>query len=266
MASLACRDDALVQVLNQAGYNPILLPRTGLEPPEIYIYDDDTLRRWGRLATAVPAGSLPDKLDEGQQSDITHSETSRKSLQAAGKFLQDALRCIGVGSAPKLDLSFAHGREVMFSFSGVTWRGLDPAEIGAALNKGFDPVGLSEDQVRLGMVHIAYDYAYAEAINMTLTTDGSATLDLQAVKIDAFIDLGGKADCAVKSRTTIAFKGKGQPAAFACKLGQVKRTKHGWTFNAKEVVGQGFAPEEGPSAPYLLRRGQVLIVANDAER
>ncbi|GAP38944.1 hypothetical protein ISF6_0257 [Piscinibacter sakaiensis] len=255
-----CRDDALVQVLNKAGYNPILLPRTGLEPPEIYLYEQGVLRRWGRLATAVPAGSLPDTLQEGEQADISHSETSRKSLQAAGNFLNDALRCIGVNSAPKLDLSFARGAVVTFSFSGVTWRGLDPADIGAALNQGFDPAGLSEEKLRLGMVHVAYDYAYADAIDMTLATDGSAKVDVQALNINGFIDLGGKAECEVKSSTTISFKGKGKPAAFACKLGQVKRAKNRWTFNAREVVGQGFAPEEGAAEPYLLRRGQVLIV------
>lgn len=259
MSVLPCRDDALVSVLNQHGYNPLLLPRSGIEPPEIYIYDNDTLRRWGRLATSVPKGSLPAELNGGDQADISHSESSRKSLSAAGSFLADALRCIGVTGAPKLDLSFAQGYEVTFSFSGVTWRGLDPADIGAALRAGFEPGAIPAEQVQLGLVHIAYDYAYARSLRMTVAATGKSSLDLNAVKIEGFVDLGGKAEVEVASRSSLLFKGKGKPAAFACKIGQVRRVKGAWTFDAFEVLGHGFAPDEGHKKPYLLRRGMVLV-------
>jgi len=264
MPNLPCRNDALVKVMNGVGYNPILLPRTGIEPPFIYTYENKELKPWGRLTTAVPAGSLPSQLNGGVQNDISFTQSSRMTLEAAGNFLEDALRCIGVNSAPKLDLNFARGSQITFSFSSVTWRGLDPADVAIALNKGFDPVGLDESKVRLGMVHVAYDYAYADEIEMTLTQDVSDNIDLKAIKIDTFIDLGGKAEYKVKTSKTLTFKSKGDPAAFACKVGQVKPARQGWTFNATEIVGRNFAPEEGPPAPYLLSRGQVLVVADDS--
>ncbi|MBR0645337.1 hypothetical protein [Plastoroseomonas hellenica] len=261
MATLPCADDALVRLLNQQGYQPLLSPRTGTEPPEIYLYDNDALRRWGRLSSAVPAGSLPAELNGGELQSIRHQETSRKGASAAGSFLKDALKCIGVDSAPKLDLSFTEGHALSFSFSGVTWRGLDPAEIGAALQKGFDPGAMPPEQVRLGMVHIAYEYAYAEKLMMTVEDRTGGKFQLQALKLDGFIDLGGKAQFEAVSRTTLSFSGKRKAAAaFACKIGQVKRQQGAWRFFAKEVLGQGATGHEAEAEPYLLRKGAVLIV------
>lgn len=153
MGILDCRNDALVKVLNANGYNPIVLPRSGLEPPEIYIYDNERLRRWGRLATAVPAGALPTTLNAGEAADIAHKQTSRKGMRAAASFLEEALKVLGVGGAPKLDLSFTMGSDVAFSFTGVSYRGLDPADIGAALHQGFDPAGLDEDSRQRARLH-----------------------------------------------------------------------------------------------------------------
>src|SRR5262245_38473736 len=180
MGALDCHNDALVKVLNGCGYNPIVLPRSGLKPPEIYIYDNDRLRRWGRLASAVPAGTLPDALNEGEATDIAYKETSRKGLKAAASFLEEALKLLGVGGAPKLDLSFARGSDVTFSFTGVSYQGLDPADIGAALRKGFDPAGLSEDYIDNGLTYIAYEYAYANSVDMTMVDGIKAGVDLKA--------------------------------------------------------------------------------------
>lgn len=264
MATLPCKDDALVRLLNEQGYQPLLSPRTGQEPPEIYLYDNEALRRWGKLSSAVPAGSLPAKLNGGELQSIRHRETSRKGISAAGSFLKDALKCIGVDGAPKLDLSFAEGYSIAFSFSGVTWRGLDPADIGAALQKGFDPGAIPPEQVRLGMIHIAYDYAYAEKLLMTVEDRSGGKFQLQALKLDGFIDLGGKAQFEAVSSTTLSFSGsRKSAAAFACKIGQVKKQQGAWRFFVKEVLGQGLTGHEAEAPPYLLRKGAVLVVEED---
>ncbi|MBR0667629.1 hypothetical protein GXW71_24960 [Roseomonas hellenica] len=111
------------------------------------------------------------------------------------------------------------------------------------------------------MVHIAYDYAYAEKLLMTVEDRTGGKFALQALKLDGFIDLGGKAQFEVVSKTTLSFNGSRQSAAaFACKIGQVQRQKGAWRFDAKEVLGHGFTDHEAEAPPYLLRKGAVLIV------
>jgi len=261
MGVLDCRNDALVKVLNGYGYNPIHLPRSGFEPPEIYTYDTEKLRRWGRLATAVPAGALPDTLHENEAADIAHKQTNRMGAKAAVSFLEEALKLLGVGGAPKLDLSFTRGSDVTFSFTGVSYKGLDPADIGAALRKGFDPAGLNPKYIDNELVYIAYEYLYADSVDMTMVDGINAGVDLKAIKLDGFVDLGGNADIDVKSSTSLTFKGRGAKAVFASKVGKVQREGKRFSFDAVEVLGAGFAPKEDEKAtPVLLCRGEILAV------
>ena len=51
--------DALVRTLNAMGYQPVFLPRSGVQPPELYHYlrDQRRLVRIGSLAGALPAAA-----------------------------------------------------------------------------------------------------------------------------------------------------------------------------------------------------------------
>jgi hypothetical protein len=259
MAILECENDALTRVLNARRFEPVLMPRTGMTAPEVWVYDNENLVRWGSLADFVPAGSLPNELEEGSMPDMNHVETSKKGAKAAAGFLESALRCIGVDSAPKLDLSFGSGRDIAFSFMDVTSRGLLPGRLTRALQE-FAPGVIPRQQVEAGMVHIAYEYAYAGTLNMRFASDAQASLDLRAVKIENFVDLGGKADIVTHNETTLSFKSKGPPAAFAFKVGQLVREQGKWAFHVTEIMGQGFTADEVPDQePYFLRPGAVLI-------
>jgi hypothetical protein len=259
MPILECENDTLTRILNARRFEPLLMPRTNLTAPDIWVYDNNSLVWWGSLADFVPPGLLPTVLDSGEMPDLNHVETSRKGASAAGSFLRQALACIGVSSAPKLDLSFGRGRDIAFSFADITTRGVAPASLGRALAQ-FAPGIIPHAQVAAGMVHVAYEYAYAETLNMRFAADASASLNLKALQLDGFIDLGGKADIKVSSETTLSFKGKGAPAAFAFKVGQLVRERGKWAFHVTEILGQGATADEGAIAePYLLRPGAVLV-------
>lgn len=259
MAILDCQNDSLTRILNARRFEPLLMPRTNLLAPDVWVYDNDSLVWWGPLEDFVPAGSLPTEMDSGELPDLNHVETSHKGASAAGSFLRQALACIGVSSAPKLDLSFGRGRDIAFSFTEITTRGIAPGRLGRALTQ-FAPGIIPREQVAAGMVHVAYEYAYARTLNMRFADSASASLDLKALQIDGFIDLGGKADIKVSSETTMSFKGKGAPAAFAFKVGQLVRERGKWAFHATEILGQGATADESATAePYLLRPGAVLV-------
>src|SRR5687767_4771808 len=112
--------DALVELLNSLGYQPVFLPRTGLEPPELYNFIEDGRRllRRGPLQAYLPPGLvLP--VTHGDLADIEHTQTSGKRMKAAAGFLERALRCIGITDIPRLDLSFTDARSFTFSLTGV---------------------------------------------------------------------------------------------------------------------------------------------------
>jgi hypothetical protein len=168
------------------------------------------------------------------------------------------LRCIGVTSAPRLDLSFAKGCNIVFRFGGITTRGLAPASLAQALSN-FTPGIIPSQQVAAGMVQIAYAYAYAESLDMRIVTSESASLDLKAVQIDTFIDVGGKAEVSAVDKTILRFRANAQPVAFACKVGGLAKKRGKWELKVTETLGFGATANEAEATPYLLRRGAVLL-------
>ncbi len=92
MSITGCRNDAFVKMLNGIGYQPVLMPRTGVVPPELYVYNNEKLVRRGPLADYLPAGVVIPTPQQGHLSSIEHHETSKKSLSMAANFLGDALK------------------------------------------------------------------------------------------------------------------------------------------------------------------------------
>lgn len=261
MRTRPCRDDPLMHLLNARGYHPIVLPRADVVPPDIYVFDNQRLKRWGRLAKALPPGSLTASATKAAMPDIVHVQTSEKGAKGAASFLESALKAIGVSGAPRVDLSMATGRAVTFSFKGVSSQSLDVGIVAAALQKGFEPAGLPPDQLQLGMVHVAYDYAYASELLMRIGGETAGQGRLTAAQVEGIVELSAEASAKVVDGTTISFSGRNDAVAFACKVGQVKRRKGGgWDFYNDEVPGIGAGPNEAAPTPYLMRRGEILIV------
>jgi hypothetical protein len=183
--------------------------------------------------------------------------TANMAVGAAGSFLERALRVIGVDGSPKLDLSFAAKHKLHFAFSDVTWSGVDPVDILAALDHA-DFGSLPQYQVEGDMLLVAYEYAYARRLVMSVAGDRSSGIDLQAVKLESFIELGVKARVEATSCTTLSFSAhpKKAPIAFAFKSGQVRQDRGRYTF---DVTPFHFAPG-APPAPQPYIRGAVLTV------
>jgi hypothetical protein len=261
MTSTGCLNDGLVQLLNRAGYQPIVLPRTNVKPPEMYTFADGRLIRRGPLAKYLPTTTKIPTLQKGKLPDeLQHKESSRKKLSAAASFLKDALKCIGVTSTPKIDLSFAKGCDLTFSFTDMTYEALDPSSIDHLL-EGLETGAIPEEYVSAGHLHIAYDYAYAKGLTMHSGQNAKFKADLKAVKVESFIDVGSQAKVEFASETTISFKSTdGHPAAFAFKVGRLEHRKNRRAFFPEEVMGKGFVADEGEAIPYLLHRGVVLHV------
>lgn len=251
--------DALVKVLNSIGYQPVFMPRTGITPPEVYNFANGRLIRRGHLSQYLMKEITLPQNRQGKLGDIEHKETSGKKLSAATSFLENALRCIGVTSPPKIDLSFAGGSEFTFSFSDVTYVGIDPSELDLVLNS-LSIGAIPQEYVEGGRLHIAYEYAYANTLLMRRADNKKFETTVSGVQIEMFINVGTSGVVEAQSETTLSFKNStanGGGAAFAYKAGQLKLDNGKWAFFPEEVMTDSFLGDEGA---YLPARGVVLKV------
>lgn len=245
--------DKLVRKLNELGYQPVFLPRSGVMPAELWYYKrgngsgDSKLVRLGSLAKMLPvAASL--EIKEGQLGDIEAQYTSDKKLGAAVSFLKDALKCIGIPDAPKIDLGFAGATDFSFSFTGVRYRAVDPIDLFPIVH-ALKTDGIPGEYIEEGLLHIVYEYAYANELVLSRGDKRSFQADISA-KIGNYFDLGGKGSVSMSSEAGILFKGDaGTQAAFAYKAGRLVREQGRWTFQPEVVLQHGLVEERRPFLP-----------------
>ena len=79
--------DKLVKLLNEYGYQPVFLPVTGLEPPELYNYASHPSRlvRRGPLTTYLTGATF--QASDGNVAAIEGKQTTGKHMSAAVDFL-----------------------------------------------------------------------------------------------------------------------------------------------------------------------------------
>jgi hypothetical protein len=249
--------DALVKLLNGFGYHPVWLPETGVKPPQLYNASNHKFIRRGTLKKYIPELKNV-KPSSGKLADIEHKETTGKSAKAAVSFLEQALRCLGVTQVPKLDLSFAGGKELVFAFTGVTYQSVDPAVLDPLLEK-IQLGAIPDKDVQGGQLHIAYRYAYAENLVMGRKDQKEFSVDLNG-KLDQFVNVGAGLKVRVEKNTVVSFANPGkEPAAFAFMAGQLTKGKTHWEFHP-QVTQLSAAGEVVDTKPYLVARGIVFDV------
>ncbi|MCI0637628.1 MAG: hypothetical protein L0Y72_08235 [Gemmataceae bacterium] len=253
--------DALVRELNNIGYLPVFLPRTGIQPPELYNFDDRRLIRRGPLGDKVPeVAKLKPK--KGKLPDILIKQKTKKNLTGALSFLKNALRCIGIADAPKLDLSFAGSGTLLFAFSNVHSLYVNPTKLENLLN-ALSTVGIPQEYVDSDALHIAYDYAYAASLLLSRGDQKEFVAGIKG-KLGDFLDLGAEGKIQVVNKTTLAFSSstRGQRAAFAYKAGRLFKRAGGWVLKP-EVPMLSVGKSRTSTRPFLVARGVVLSVEMD---
>lgn len=246
--------DQLVRSLNRLGYLPVFLPRTKIEPPELYNYApaNQRLVRRGPLSAYIPAAKdlTP---SEGDLGDIEYQYSSKKKLDAAVSFLENALRAIGINSVPKIDLGFTGSNDFSFAFTKVRYRSVDPSRLDGII-RAISTEGIPPEYVDAGNLHIAYEYAYAQELLMSRGDRKEFSHDISG-QVGAYLDLGTKGTASVASSATISFKSNADPAAFAYKAGRLLQENGGWVFYPEEVKTAGLTPQQ---RIYVPQRGIVL--------
>lgn len=260
--------DALVRELNRLGYQPVFLPRTGTLPPELYNYvrEQKRLVRRGALGEYLPQAKTVVPTD-GQLANIAYKYTSEKKLEAAVSFLSQALKCIGIDAAPKIDLGFTGSKDFSFAFTDVTYKSVDPALLDQVI-RTLAPNGIPRAYVEGGHLHVAYEYAYAKELMLSRGDKKSFAEDISG-KVGAYLDVGVKGSVSVASQSTITFKGgPGANAAFAYKSARLVLENGQWVLYPEEVMRSALGPSgkraaAKPPRPHLPQPAVVLAVVDE---
>jgi len=253
--------DRLVALLNDLGFQPVFIPTTGLEPPELYNQDRGRLIRRGPLKRYLKA-RIP-RPRSGVLPDIEHHHTSRKRLAEATKFLHNALSCVGIGSA-NLSLSFIGSDDLVFSFSEVTTDRIDPSDLDPLLQQ-LEVHAIPDEYVNSGALHIAYEYVYAKRLSLRRGDGKSFDAELRG-RLNAHFDLGARGRVRLDDDTALTFTASDEtPAAFGYKAGQLRIENGKWSFYPEIISNARDDAGSVVTAPYLPMRGVVLMGLDQGE-
>ena len=252
--------DALVNILNQSGYVPVFLPRAGMSPPDVYtVTDGGRLEPHGPLNRYLTDKSVTFAVKSNPSSSIQLTHTSDKSLQGAASFLSGALKCIGIGSAPKLDLGFTGSNAFVFSFEDVSVESVDAVDIEQSLGSLDLSVIPSRDTGK-GRLHLAYEYLCAKTLLMYRSDKQKFKTSIKG-KVGQFIDVGVSGVVDAGNSSMIKFNSAGLSAPFAYKAGSLEKRLGKWQFRVSQVTADFVGIPGGPGGearPYLPARGVVL--------
>ena len=255
--------DSLVRYLNQRGYQPVLLPRTGARPPDLYAMTNSGLDFIGSLISFLPGRKRAPKCDEGALADIQEVETTAKSLEGSVSFLKNVFHTIGLSGAPKAAANAAKNAKFMFRFENVTYTraGLvDLSRLVAAL-----PIeGVPAAYRSSADLHVAYEYLYAAKLTMQRSGSASAGAGAATGTIDQMFSLQAKGRIKSDSLSTLSFKARDEgPAVFAYKALKLRRLADGWMLEAPPIDSAGFIRTDEAAAgkpPYLPLPGRLAKV------
>ena len=170
---------------------------------------------------------------------------------------------MGLGGIPKIDLSFTGAKEFVFAFTDVIFQAVDPAVLDGTLQNLSIPLAIPDSYIEFGGLHIAYEYAYANALTMT-RSDGEKFDAGVSGDLATYIDIGAKGSVELRSDNTVSFSSRsGEVAAFAYKAGQLNKHEDRWTFEPEVVKRTRKKTGKLSGKPFLPTRTVVLVAEDE---
>jgi len=260
--------DALVKWLSNRGYQPVLLPASGYQPPELYVAAKPSLNRLGPLKDFLPKNLTLPKARTGRVPDIQVVQTTQKSVNAAAKFLDNALSVWGITHAPGLDLSFIGQGNIVFTFTEASYEEVSIPEV-ARLILHLKDDALPKEFRKKGLLHVVYHYLYAGKLEMRRSDKESFQENITGVEIEKLFKLGIQGKVQVTNGNTLLFgPGHATRAAFAYKAGRIRSSGAHYELVPGEVFNIAGSASNGPndSEGYLPFPNVLMRVENASAR
>ena len=249
--------DELVRVLSKGGYQPIFLPRTGVQPPEVYGVVEKRLVRHGPLQSYV-RGAADLQRKTGHLPEIEAHRTSKKGANASAKFLLRALSCIGVDGL-RADLGLDSSEKLTFSFVDVTFEMVEPADIQRLFTQTLR-VQFPRHLLRTGTAHVVYEYLFARRLRIVRERSQNTAFTLGASltkELEGAISVTNESDSSFVLSSPNPIH-----AAFAFRAGLVLEEGSSLAFYP-EVTKALMGGEDAGLTPYMPFRGMVAPVVDD---
>jgi hypothetical protein len=226
--------DRLVAFLNSLGLQPVLLPSSGLHPPELYSYSRRSgLVRRGPLIDYLVSGSQIPDVTEGALPDVDEQCSSAKGRRSALRFAEGVLAIFG-GQGPSLHSAFSGKGKFEFSLREVTYAGLNPSQI-EILIREIDLSRLSMKDLKEGNLHVAYQYAYANKLVIRSGSSGRGT-GKAAANIGGLVDIRQEGVQTSDKNSELVYNAVDARAVmFAYKAGQLHWNGHSVEFRPEEL-------------------------------
>ena len=123
------RNEALLKFFNELGYQPILVAKSDLVPPEVYLLDEEKYRRYGALRDLL---DHTDRIPEPVSSVVAEIERIRSKAREARigfSFFQQLLELLGLAGYVQGAAGAAAAGDTVFRFGQVTSQAVDPGMI-----------------------------------------------------------------------------------------------------------------------------------------
>ena len=227
-----CRD-RLTKELQSKKYSVVRLPRTGIEPLDIYGVEGKLRTYLGRVQDLWTADDSKNdiKIDEGNATEIGVTETHSMRLSAAFELLKDTFLA-AVWDVPKVKTAYEGAKRLQIAFEQVTFRRANVLQLGKYLNKADLPLSNAIIQQ-----YFFSGSAYAIVLTEVLRA-GSIRIDAQSsmkgevsIDVDALEALSNAKLTATANRAiqgSVTYKGS-EPVTFAFKAIRLMLDKGMWT-------------------------------------
>jgi hypothetical protein len=171
-----CRD-RLTKELQSKKYNVVRLPRSGIEPLDVYGIEGKRREPLGRVedlwSTALSQKHI--EITTGIVSDLSVTETDSMRLSLAFEFLAEAFRGFG-WNVPKVHTAYQNAHRLKILFNKPTFRRASVLQLGKYLNMG-------DLQVRSPVVQKYFFSGSADAIILTEVLQAmSITVEAEGTK------------------------------------------------------------------------------------
>jgi len=216
-------DDPFMVYMNNKGYNPIVLPKSGVSPPMVMILESDHYSDMRELTELLTSRKLSTEglvanyePAAGFEKDLANNKSGKVSVTLFDRLLSG----IGLSGDATIKAHANQGGQTKYQFQEVyvknTFPGVIRERIGNLESDVFDDADLKEDRV-----YIAYQYVYAKKLiigngnNMAAGFGGKGKV-------------GGAADIEVSAsgdsvRIDVAKYNGNEPLAFGFKAGRLTR-------------------------------------------
>lgn len=257
MSGREIRTERLIAFFTERGYQPILIAKSNLIPPDVYLLGEERYRRLGSLRDLLkPETALPEP-EIGKAPELELVETHGGEARLSFNFFSKLLENFGLTGSPKGSAKASLASNERLRFQDVTVRTVSPIAIETALNDGLDTKKLGMDRIDQKVVHVAYEYLYSSKVEVILGNGRNASIGLSA-SISNAIDAKADVSAHQKGVDATSHQKKDSPVAVAFKAALL--VKHGsrWRLKLMDGSGSGIAP--GHVKPYIFKPDAILTI------